>query len=99
MNPVSRRRCSSAINRDWRWNGVRGATGAARTSVVDMTRAFRTNLSALSLLAPVVGVFLIYATISFAVVRRRNHFGMLRALGATGGEILGLVLRESRYRG
>ncbi|MFQ5828792.1 MAG: hypothetical protein ACE5JD_06505 [Candidatus Methylomirabilia bacterium] len=35
-----------------------------------MTRAFSMNLTALSLLALVVGMFLIYNTMSFAVIRR-----------------------------
>lgn len=65
--------------------------GAAR----DMTRAFRLNLRALSLLALLCGAFLIYNTITFAVVQRRRLFGVLRALGATRWQIFGLVLGEA----
>ncbi len=46
------------------------------TAIVEMTRAFRTNLTALSLLALVVGAFLIYATLSLphsAPATRRGH--------------------------
>src|SRR5690606_18571417 len=58
-----------------------------------MTAAFRLNLTALSLLALLVGLFLIYNTLSFTVVRRRSMVGMLRAVGATRREImLGLLL-------
>ncbi|MEJ2603769.1 MAG: FtsX-like permease family protein [Gammaproteobacteria bacterium] len=60
-----------------------------------MLRAFRINLTALSLLALVVGMLLIYATMSFAVVQRRRSLGTLRALGATRRDIAGDVLTES----
>ncbi len=60
-----------------------------------MTRAFRLNLSALSLLALVCGVFLIYNTMTFSVVQRRTLIGTLRALGVTRGEVFALVLGEA----
>ncbi len=60
-----------------------------------MTGAFRTNLQALSLLALLCGGFLIYNTVTFAVVQRRQLFGGLRALGVTRREIFGLVLGEA----
>jgi putative ABC transport system permease protein len=69
---------------------------AARSGTVEqMTTAFRTNLSALSLLALVVGVFLIYNTITFSVVQRRSMFGTLRCLGVTRREIFVVVLSEA----
>ena len=52
-----------------------------------MLEAFRTNLRALSLLALLVGVFLVYNTAMFAVVSRRHDAGVLRSLGAGRGEI------------
>ncbi|NJN97270.1 MAG: FtsX-like permease family protein [Anaerolineales bacterium] len=60
-----------------------------------MTAAFELNLSALSLLALIVGMFLIYNTISFSVVQRRPVLGTLRCLGVTRREIFGLVLGEA----
>ncbi len=60
-----------------------------------MTAAFELNLSALSLLALIVGMFLIYNTISFSVVQRRPILGALRCLGVTRREIFGLVLTEA----
>ncbi|MEX2144276.1 MAG: FtsX-like permease family protein [Anaerolineales bacterium] len=60
-----------------------------------MTSAFRTNLTALSLLGLVVGLFLIYNTMTFSVVQRRQTFGTLRALGVSGREIFILVLGEA----
>lgn len=60
-----------------------------------LTAAFELNLSALSLLGVVVGMFLIYNTISFSVVQRRPILGVLRCLGVTRREIFGLVLTEA----
>lgn len=67
-----------------------------RSQAVDqMTTAFRTNLTALSLLGLLVGFFLIYNTMTFSVIQRRKSFGTLRALGVTGREIFILVLGEA----
>ncbi|NDC89770.1 MAG: FtsX-like permease family protein, partial [Bacteroidetes bacterium] len=52
-----------------------------------MTRAFELNLQALSLLAMVVGMFIIYNTTMFSVVQRRSVIGRLRALGLTQREL------------
>jgi putative ABC transport system permease protein len=69
---------------------------AARTGALSqMTAAFRINLTALSLLALVVGMFLIYNSMTFSVVQRRPLFGTLRCLGVTPVEIGLLVLVEA----
>ena len=68
---------------------------ARQGSVEQMTAAFRLNLTALSLLALVVGMFLIYNTMTFSVVRRRPLFGTLRCLGVTQREIFLLVISEA----
>jgi len=60
-----------------------------------MSAAFRLNLSALSLLALVVGLFLIYNTMTFSVVQRRSLFGRLRCLGVTRQEVFFLVIGEA----
>ena len=60
-----------------------------------MTPAFSLNLTALSLLALVVGLFLIYNTMTFSVVQRRPVFGTLRSLGATRNEVFSLILIEA----
>jgi len=76
--------------------GYRVSSSAARTSTIQqMTEAFQLNLSALSLLALVVGLFLIYNTMTFSVVQRRALFGMLRCLGVTRRELFALVLTEA----
>jgi putative ABC transport system permease protein len=64
-------------------------------TVEQMTRAFRLNLTALSLLALVVGMFLIYNTMTFSVVQRRPMVGRLRSLGVTRREVFTLILSEA----
>ena len=80
--------------------GVRLETASARSNTVQqMTAAFELNLTALSLLALVVGMFLIYNTVSFSVVQRRPLFGILRCLGVTGGQLFGLIVGEAAVLG
>jgi len=69
--------------------------GAQAGATASMTAAFTLNLRALSLLALVVGMFLIYNTMTFSVVQRRTLLGTLRALGVTRGEVFGLVALEA----
>ncbi|MBD3617757.1 MAG: ABC transporter permease [Gracilimonas sp.] len=64
-------------------------------TVAQMTRAFEFNLQALSMLALLVGMFLIYNTMTFSVVQRRPLIGRLRALGVTRNEILITILKEA----
>ena len=71
------------------------ATGARAGATEQMTRAFDLNLRALSLLALVFGMFLIYNSVTFSVVQRRPLIGTLRALGVTRREVFGLVLGEA----
>lgn len=73
---------------------------AARSGAVnEMTAAFNLNLTALSLLALVVGMFLIYNTVTFSVVQRRPVLGTLRSLGMTRAEIYALILVEAGVLG
>jgi putative ABC transport system permease protein len=64
-----------------------------------MLRAFRWNLRLLSYISLIVGAFLIYNTVSVAVVRRRPEIGISRALGATRATILVSFLGESALVG
>jgi putative ABC transport system permease protein len=75
------------------------AAGTRTETALAMTRAFRINLTALSLLALVCGTFLIYNTVSFSVVQRRPLFGILRSMGVTRGGIFALVLGEAALLG
>jgi len=75
-------------------------SAAGRTNAtVEMSNAFMTNLSAMSLLAMLVGVFLIYNSIAFAVVQRRDLIGILRALGVTRRQVFGLIAGEAAVLG
>ncbi|MFQ5990048.1 MAG: FtsX-like permease family protein [Candidatus Methylomirabilales bacterium] len=56
--------------------------------------AFRLNLTALSLISLFVGVFLVYSSTQALLVRRRSEFGLLRSVGATRGQVFGLILGE-----
>lgn len=60
-----------------------------------LARAFQINVSALGLLALVVGAFLIYSTMAFAVVQRRKSLAILRALGASEREVLQTLATEA----
>ncbi len=69
---------------------------AARTRALEqMGAAFHTNLRAMSLLALIVGMFLIFNTMRFAVVQRRDQIACQRLLGVTRGEILAVTLSEA----
>jgi putative ABC transport system permease protein len=70
-------------------------TGAREQSARQLTRAFHTNLTAMSLLALLVGGFLIYNTLMFAVLRRRALLASLRTLGMTRWEVFRLVMGEA----
>ncbi|MBI2311812.1 MAG: ABC transporter permease [Betaproteobacteria bacterium] len=48
-----------------------------------LSRAYRVNLTALSLVALFTGGFLVFATQALAAVRRRRQIALLRALGVT----------------
>jgi putative ABC transport system permease protein len=69
--------------------------GAQAGATARMILAFQWNLTALSLLALVVGMFLIYQTMTFSVVQRRPLIGSLRALGVTRAEVFALVMSEA----
>jgi putative ABC transport system permease protein len=73
--------------------------GARAGTTAQMIRAFQWNLTALSLLALVVGMFLIYQTMTFSVVQRRPLIGSLRAIGVTRAEIFALVMSEAALIG
>lgn len=72
---------------------------AQKNAVRQMTAAFRLNLTALSLLALVVGMFLIYNTVTFSVVQRRPLFGVLRCLGTTPRQLFTLIMGETAILG
>jgi putative ABC transport system permease protein len=60
-----------------------------------MTRAFEVNLTALSLLALVVGMFLIYNTMTVSVLQRHAQIATLRTLGVSNHELFASVTFEA----
>ena len=74
------------------------AAGRTR-SLSQMSTAFMTNLTAMSLLAMLVGIFLIYNSVGFAVLQRRGLIGVLRALGVTRQQTFSLILIEGAVLG
>ena len=80
--------------------GVHLQTASARAGALEeMTQAFRLNLTALSMLAMLVGMFLIYNAMSFLVVERRPLLGRFRAMGVGRRQILVMVLFEAAVLG
>ncbi len=63
--------------------------------VEKMLRAFQYNLSALSFVALLVALYLIYNIVALSVVRRRVEIGTLRALGASPISIAGIFFLEA----
>jgi putative ABC transport system permease protein len=70
-----------------------------RESAEKMTRAFRLNLTVLSTLALLVGIYLILQALEAAVVRRRPEIAILLSLGVEAGTIRRLWLIESLILG
>ncbi|MDJ0807405.1 MAG: ABC transporter permease [Gammaproteobacteria bacterium] len=67
--------------------------------MLEMIDAFQINLAAMSLLAMLVGAFLIYNTMTFSVLRRRRLLATLRVLGVTRGELFRVLLLEAILMG
>ncbi len=67
--------------------------------VAKMLAGFHLNLTALSLVSLLVGVFLVYNTISASVVRRREEIGILRSLGVSPAQVRWLFLGEALLYG
>jgi len=60
-----------------------------------MVGAFQLNLTVLSWVGLLVGMFLVYNTMSFAVTQRRREIGIYRALGMTEAKVARLFLFEA----
>jgi len=68
---------------------------SSASEVEKMIAAFHFNLNALGSIALIVGLFLIYNTISISVITRREEIGILRAIGTTRRMMLTLFLGEA----
>lgn len=69
--------------------------GTRAGALAQMIRGFNLNLTALSLLAMLFGMFLIFNAETFAVVQRRALFARLRSVGVTAAEIRRAVITEA----
>ena len=77
-------------------DGLRVQRPARRGRQVEkMLAAFHFNLTALSYIALVVGLFLVYNTVAVSVITRGREIGALRALGATRRLVRRLFLGEA----
>lgn len=73
---------------------------AARGRQFDSTsRVYSIASDITSVFALFIGMFIIYNTFAIAVTERRSEIGILRALGATQGQIRSLFLAESAVAG
>jgi putative ABC transport system permease protein len=64
-----------------------------------MTRGFRLNLTILSLIALLVGLYLIFQALDAAVVKRKTEIGIFRAMGVTAAEVRWAWLWEATLLG
>ncbi len=71
-------------------------TAAGRTKQIEnLISRLRKSFDFVRFLVIFVGVYIIYNSVSINVVRRRKEIGILRALGAAKGRIVGMFLMEA----
>ncbi|MDB5904486.1 MAG: h16 [Betaproteobacteria bacterium] len=64
-----------------------------------LSRAYRTNLDMLALVALFTGAFLVFSTQFLALVRRRSQLALLRVIGVTGAELTRALVIEGAVLG
>jgi putative ABC transport system permease protein len=67
--------------------------------IASLSRAYRTNLTALALVALFTGAFLVFSTQALEIARRAQEFATLRALGFTRRNLASLLLAEGALVG
>jgi putative ABC transport system permease protein len=65
------------------------------SAIQRLSRSFELNLKAMSLLGLLVAMFLIYNTMMFSVVQRRNLMARLRLIGVSRQQLFIMVLMEA----
>ena len=76
-----------------------GSPGQDKIDATSMTAAFRLNLTVLSLIALLVGIYLIAQTLDATVSRRRKEIATLRSLGISPREIYRFWMSEALLYG
>jgi putative ABC transport system permease protein len=82
--------------------GVQGevAKNEARTGPVErMLRSFQVGLFMGSTVSLMVGLFLVFNTVSFSVAQRRREIGTLRALGVSRAQVVAMFAGEAALYG
>ncbi len=93
--PILREEAGGVLKSRWQVTG-----GANRRQLAGtMTQAFRLNLTILSLLALLVGGYLIFQALDGVVLRRREEIGILKSLGVTDRAIQIAFLIEAGLLG
>jgi putative ABC transport system permease protein len=92
---IPRERAEAEISRRLPSTLVVRRPEANANEVEKMIAAFHFNLNALGSIALLVGLFLIYNTVSISVITRRDEIGTLRALGTGRRTTLLLFLGEA----
>lgn len=72
---------------------------AANDATSRMTRAYRVNLNVLALVALFTGRLLVVTTQALSVAQRRAQLALLRVIGCTRRQIVGLLLAEGALVG
>lgn len=80
----------AALGPDYRVEPV-----SRRNSILEELMHQMRTLVAIGMIALVVGLFLIYNSVSISVVERAREIGILRSLGAERGAVLGMILTEA----
>ncbi len=76
-----------------------GKKEAAIQNQKSLVKSFRYNLQFVSLIAILVGIFLLYNTIFISVVKRRTEIGILRGLGAARKTVVLLFMIQGLILG
>ncbi|QIL86411.1 ABC transporter permease [Vibrio sp. HDW18] len=69
-------------------------TRSTRSELESLTQAFHLNLTAMGMLAFLVGIFIFYQAMSLSMVQRQPLVGMLRQLGVSGWQLMQAMLVE-----
>ncbi len=84
---------------DWPAGLQIGPPADADTSVSNLSRAYRVNLTVLALVALFTGAFLVFSVLALSVAKRAQQFALLAVLGLSGRDRLRLVLAEALLLG